>query len=416
MDEKVFGMLREKIIQRIDITQNPTDSDILDVIDEEIIQFGREKGTYFKNMKERLECSRELFDSIRGYDILECLMQDDTITEIMINGPNDIFIEKNGELLEYQGKFSSKERLYDVIQQIVSGVNRRVNETTPIVDTRLTDGSRVNVVLAPVALNGPIVTIRKFGKEVMTMDKLIELGALNKGVADFLKILVKSRYNIFVSGGTGSGKTTFLNALSGYIPSDERIITIEDSAELRLEGIRNLVRLEVKQDNVEGEHGISIGDLIKSSLRMRPDRIIIGEIRGGEAFYLLSAMNTGHDGSLSTGHANSAKDMLKRIVNMILMGMDMPLDAIKSQVASGIDIVIHLSRFRDRSRKILEIVEIGDYINGEIELNPIFRFQEEGSDRNHVSGELRWTGNKLKNIGKLQAAGYGSEGIRYEGC
>lgn len=414
MTQEIFQILREKVIQKIDITKDCPNTEILEIIDEELIQYGKLNTSVFHSIKEQISCRQELFDSIRGYDILENLMLDEDITEIMINGPEDIFIEKEGELMRYQGKFSSKERLKDVIQQIVSEVNRRVNETTPIVDTRLADGSRVNVVLAPVALNGPIVTIRKFGKEAMTMQRLIELGALNQVVANFLNILVKSRYNIFVSGGTGSGKTTFLNALSSYIPKDERIITIEDSAELRLEGIENLVRLEVKQENVEGENGISIGDLIKSSLRMRPDRIIIGEVRGGEAFFLLSAMNTGHDGSLSTGHANSAKDMLKRIVNMILMGMEMPLDAIKSQVASGIDIVIHLSRLRDCSRKILEIVEVLEYKDGEIEVNPLFEFREDKTGENKVSGKLLWTGNYLKNISKLQAAGYLPQELQYE--
>lgn len=411
LNKEKFTEIRNYVIEQIDVTSNSSDEEIMDIIDDALILFAKTL-----TLQDRLICRRELFDSIRGFDVLEQLLIDNDITEIMINGPNNIFIEKAGELYEYDGKFSSEERLKDVIQQIVSSVNRRVNEATPIVDTRLKDGSRVNVVLAPVALNGPVVTIRKFGKEVMTMQRLIEFGALDETVADFLKILVKSKYNIFVSGGTGSGKTTFLNALSNFIPKDERIITIEDSAELRIESIRNLVRLEVKQENAEGENGISIGDLIKSSLRMRPDRIIIGEVRAGEAFYLLSAMNSGHDGSLSTGHANSAEDMLKRLMNMILMGIDMPLDAIKSQVASGIDIIIHLSRLRDRSRKVMEIIEVGEYKNGVIEVNPIFQFREleceEESGR--VKGRLCWTGNCLKNIGKLLAAGYSPELLRYE--
>lgn len=415
MCEEEFAEIRRRVIQRIDVTKECTDDEIREIIDEEVIQFCKNHQGDMPSIQERLICRNELFDSIRGYDILEKLLFDDDITEIMINGPNDIFIEKSGELYEYPGKFSSKERLSDVIQQIVSSVNRRVNEASPIVDTRLPDGSRVNVVLAPVALNGPIVTIRKFGKEAMKMEDLIRFGAIDDKVAEFLKILVKSRYNIFVSGGTGSGKTTFLNVLSNYIPSDERIITIEDSAELRIESIRNLVRLEVKQENAEGENGISIGDLIKSSLRMRPDRIIIGEVRGGEAFYLLSAMNSGHDGSLSTGHANSAADMLKRLMNMILMGIEMPLEAIKSQVASGIDIIIHLSRLRDRSRKVMEIVEVGEYKNGEIEVNPIYQFQEELEEiqADKVLGHLCWTGNRLRNVGKLQAAGYRPEALEY---
>ena len=303
-----------------------------------------------------------------------------------------------------------------MIQQIVAGVNRRVNETSPIVDTRLKDGSRVNVVLSPVALNGPVVTIRKFGNHPLTMDRLIEIGAINRTAADFLKILVQSKYNLFICGGTGSGKTTFLNALSNYIPKNERIITIEDSAELKINGIKNLVSLEVKQENTEGENGILIRDLIKSSLRMRPDRIIIGEVRGEEAFDLLSALNTGHDGSLSSGHANNSKDMLKRLETMVLMGIDMPLDGIKGQIASGIDIIIHLSRLRDKSRRVMEIVEVGEYESGEIEINPIFLFREERreGDQKNVMGDLQWTGNRLNNLGKLLAAGFHEEDLRYE--
>lgn len=297
----------------------------------------------------------------------------------------------------------------------MAGVNRRVNETSPIVDTRLKDGSRVNVVLSPVALNGPVVTIRKFGSRPLTMDRLIEIGAINKIAADFLKILVQSKYNLFICGGTGSGKTTFLNVLSNYIPVNERIITIEDSAELKINGIKNLVSLEVKQENSEGENGILIRDLIKSSLRMRPDRIIIGEVRGEEAFDLLSALNTGHDGSLSTGHANNSKDMLKRLETMVLMGIDMPLDGIKGQIASGIDIIIHLSRLRDKTRRVMEIVEVGEYESGEIKINPIFQFHEEqeGNRQKDVFGELRWTGNKLNNPGKLLAAGFNEEDLKY---
>ena len=334
----------------------------------------------------------------------------------MINGPNNIFIEKNGEINQFNGNFTSEERLRDVIQQIVAGVNRRVNETSPIVDTRLKDGSRVNVVLSPVALNGPVVTIRKFGNHPLTMDRLIEIGAINRTAADFLKILVQSKYNLFICGGTGSGKTTFLNALSNYIPKNERIITIEDSAELKINGIKNLVSLEVKQENTEGENGILIRDLIKSSLRMRPDRIIIGEVRGEEAFDLLSALNTGHDGSLSSGHANNSKDMLKRLETMVLMGIDMPLDGIKGQIASGIDIIIHLSRLRDKSRRVMEIVEVGEYESGEIEINPIFLFREERreGDQKNVMGDLQWTGNRLNNLGKLLAAGFHEEDLRYE--
>ena len=413
----VIDLLRKEVIDKIDITRDSSDDDIWQIIDEELFRFSRDrnKGSPL-GIKEKLIYRKEIFDSIRGLDVLEYLLKDDEITEIMINGPNNIFIEKNGEINQFNGKFTSEERLRDVIQQIVAGVNRRVNETSPIVDTRLKDGSRVNVVLSPVALNGPVVTIRKFGKHPLTMDRLIEIGAINRTAADFLKILVQSKYNLFICGGTGSGKTTFLNALSNYIPKNERIITIEDSAELKINGIKNLVSLEVKQENTEGENGILIRDLIKSSLRMRPDRIIIGEVRGEEAFDLLSALNTGHDGSLSTGHANNSKDMLKRLETMVLMGIDMPLDGIKGQIASGIDIIIHLSRLRDKSRRVMEIVEVGEYESGEIEINPIFLFHEERreGDQKNVMGDLQWTGNRLNNLGKLLAAGFHEEDLRYE--
>ncbi len=413
---KVLDVLRKRVIDRIDVTKDSSDDDVWQIIDEELFRFSRDrnKGSPI-GIQEKLIYGKEIFDSIRGLDVLEYLLKDDEITEIMINGPNNIFIEKNGEINQFNGKFTSEERLRDVIQQIVAGVNRRVNETSPIVDTRLKDGSRVNVVLSPVALNGPVVTIRKFGSRPLTMDRLIEIGAINKIAADFLKILVQSKYNLFICGGTGSGKTTFLNVLSNYIPVNERIITIEDSAELKINGIKNLVSLEVKQENSEGENGILIRDLIKSSLRMRPDRIIIGEVRGEEAFDLLSALNTGHDGSLSTGHANNSKDMLKRLETMVLMGIDMPLDGIKGQIASGIDIIIHLSRLRDKTRRVMEIVEVGEYESGEIKINPIFQFHEEqeGNRQKDVFGELRWTGNKLNNPGKLLAAGFNEEDLKY---
>lgn len=414
---KDIEVLRKQVIDRIDMTRDSSDDDVWQIIDEELFRFSRDrnKGSPL-GIQQKLIYGKEIFDSIRGLDVLEYLLKDDEITEIMINGPNNIFIEKNGEIRQFNGKFTSEERLHDVIQQIVAGVNRRVNETSPIVDTRLKDGSRVNVVLSPVALNGPIVTVRKFGNCPLTMDRLIEIGAINRIAADFLKILVQSKYNLFICGGTGSGKTTFLNVLSNYIPFSERIITIEDSAELKINGIKNLVSLEVKQENSEGENGVLIRDLIKSSLRMRPDRIIIGEVRGEEAFDLLSALNTGHDGSLSTGHANNSKDMLKRLETMVLMGIDMPLDGIRGQIASGIDIIIHLSRLRDKSRRVMEIVEVGEYESGEIKINPIFQFYEEykGNRQKDVVGELRWTGNTLNNMGKLLTAGFNEEDLIYE--
>ena len=369
-----INKLREKVMEKIDVSTEISDDKVKEIVDEVILEYGNEKGL---SVREKYRLQKEIYDSIRGLDILEELLEDKNITEIMINGPDNIFIEKDGRIEKYNNRFSSKEKLVDIIQQIVSGVNRRVNESSPIVDSRLSDGSRVNVVLNPVAINGPVVTIRKFPEYSITMKKLIEIGSISLNVADFLKLLVNAKYNIFISGGTGSGKTTFLNVLSNYIPGDERIITIEDSAELQIQSVDNLVRMEVRQANDEGENGIDIRALIKSSLRMRPDRIIVGEVRGAEALDMLQAMNTGHDGSLSTGHGNSPKDMLNRLETMVLMGVDMPLKAIKSQIASGIDIIVHLGRLRDRTRKVLEIVEITGFNGEEILTNTIYRFEED---------------------------------------
>lgn len=405
--------LREEVMKKIDVSTEISDDRVKEIVDEVILEYGNEKGL---SVREKYRLQKEIYDSIRGLDILEELLEDKNITEIMINGPDNIFIEKDGRIEKYNNRFSSKEKLVDIIQQIVSGVNRRVNESSPIVDSRLSDGSRVNVVLNPVAINGPVVTIRKFPEYSITMKKLIEIGSISLNVADFLKLLVNAKYNIFISGGTGSGKTTFLNVLSNYIPGDERIITIEDSAELQIQSVDNLVRLEVRQANDEGENGIDIRDLIKSSLRMRPDRIIVGEVRGAEALDMLQAMNTGHDGSLSTGHGNSPKDMLNRLETMVLMGVDMPLKAIKSQIASGIDIIVHLGRLRDRTRKVLEIVEITGFNGEEILTNTIYRFEEdniEGTNKGIVKGKLKWTGNTLINQKKLFDAGYDKEDISY---
>lgn len=408
-----INKLREKVMEKIDVSIEISDDKVKEIVDEVILEYGNEKGL---SVREKYRLQKEIYDSIRGLDILEELLEDKNITEIMINGPDNIFIEKDGRIEKYNNRFSSKEKLVDIIQQIVSGVNRRVNESSPIVDSRLSDGSRVNVVLNPVAINGPVVTIRKFPEYSITMKKLIEIGSISLNVADFLKILVNAKYNIFISGGTGSGKTTFLNVLSNYIPGDERIITIEDSAELQIQSVDNLVRLEVRQANDEGENGIDIRDLIKSSLRMRPDRIIVGEVRGAEALDMLQAMNTGHDGSLSTGHANSPKDMLNRLETMVLMGVDMPLKAIKSQIASGIDIIVHLGRLRDRTRKVLEIVEITGFNGEEILTNTIYRFEEdsiEETNKDIVKGKLKWTGSTLINQKKLFDAGYNKEDISY---
>lgn len=350
---------------------------------------------------------RMVFSSIRGLGILDEVLADDTITEVMINGPENIFVEKNGQVFRINRKFESEKHLEDVIQKIVGKAGKEVNQANPIVDTRLPDGSRVNVVLPPVSLSGPIVTIRKFSKTPMTVEQLIRYGSITPDVAVVLQRLVRAKYNIFISGGTGSGKTTFLNALSNFIPGDERIITIEDSAELQIRNIQNLVSLETRNANTSGKGEITIRDLIKSALRMRPERIVVGEVRGAEALDMLQAMNTGHDGSLSTGHANSTKDMLSRLETMVLQGnAGLPLPAVRQQIASAIDIIIHLSRLRDKSRRTMEITEVLGCKDGEIQLNPLYEFRETaGSTLNKVEGTLVRTGNPLQNYSKLRLRG-----------
>ena len=404
--------LRNKIITEVKavvqddkyIQQDLTEEQLQELIQREVFKRARE---YALNVTEKQEIINQLYNSIKKLDILQPLIDDKNITEIMINGEKDIFIEKSGKIEKLEMVFDSKKRLEDIIQKIVSEVNRSVNEASPIVDARLKDGSRINVVLPPIALNGPIVTIRKFPDKPITIEKLIEYKSITKEAADFLETLVKSKYNIFISGGTGSGKTTFLNALSNFIPADERIITIEDSAELQIKAVENLARLETRNANTEGKGAITIRDLIKSSLRMRPDRIVVGEVRGAEALDMLQAMNTGHDGSLSTGHANSTKDMLSRIETMVLSGAEFPLDAIRKQIASAIDIIVHLGRLRDKTRKVLEISEIIGYEKGEILLNPLFTFEEEGETADKkVIGSLKPTSNRLKDTLKLKMAGY----------
>ena len=349
------------------------------------------------SLDEKVKMVNQIYSSIRGFGILDTIMNDDDITEVMINGPDNIFVEKSGKLMRLDEHFESERRLEDVIQRIVGMAGREVNQANPIVDTRLPDGSRVNVVLPPIALCGPTVTIRKFSKTPMTIEMLIRYGSLTREIANKLEILVKAKFNIFICGGTGSGKTTFLNALSNYIPKDERIITIEDSAELQINGIDNLVSLETRNANSSGAGEINIRDLIKSSLRMRPERIVVGEVRGGEALDMLQAMNTGHDGSLSTGHANSTKDMLSRLETMVLQGAEgLPLDAIRQQIASAVDIIVHLSRLRDKTRKTMEITEVVGFKNGEIHLNPLYVFTEdENSTVEKVSGQLLRTENKI---------------------
>lgn len=364
----------------------------------------------FLSIDQKVKIVNQVYSSIRGFGILDTIMSDDDITEVMINGPQNIFIEKSGKLIRLQEHFESERRLEDVIQRIVGMAGREVNQANPIVDTRLPDGSRVNVVLPPIALCGPTVTIRKFSKTPMTIDMLIRYGSITREIAAKLELLVRAKFNIFISGGTGSGKTTFLNALSNYIPKDERIITIEDSAELQITGIDNLVSMETRNANSSGVGEVNIRDLIKSSLRMRPERIVVGEVRGGEALDMLQAMNTGHDGSLSTGHANSTKDMLSRLETMVLQGAEgLPLEAIRQQIASAIDIIIHLSRLRDKSRKTMEITEVVGYRDGQIILNPLYQFvEDENSSIQHVSGHLKRVG-KLQNDFKLKLMGYQGE-------
>ena len=365
-------------------------------------------GEVYVPIQERVNLTDELYSSIRGLGLLDMIIKDDDITEVMINGTDEIFIEKSGKIQRLNQSFDSQRKLEDIIQRIVGRAGREVNQSNPIVDTRLPDGSRVSVVLPPVALKGPTLTIRKFSKIPMTVEQLIKYKSITPQIAKVLETLVKAKYNIFISGGTGSGKTTFLNALSNYIPNTERVITIEDSAELQIVGIDNLVKLETRNSNSSGKGSITIRDLIKTSLRMRPERIIVGEVRGAEALDMLQAMNTGHDGSLSTGHANSTVDMLSRLETMVLMGAEgLPLEAIRQQIASAVDIIIHLSRLRDHSRKTMEITEVVGLKDGEIELNPLYVFEEnEESTMEKVVGELKRTKNPLKNTFKLKLMGY----------
>ncbi|MBQ8327821.1 MAG: CpaF family protein [Lachnospiraceae bacterium] len=384
--EDIKKYLREKVMEQLDISRSMEDYEVKEVIDDCIMAMSKEQ---YINTWEKDRIAKEIFCSIRRLDILQELIEDSEVTEIMVNGTEGIFVERGGCNEKVKVCFQEKEKLEDVIQQIVAKSNRIVNESNPIVDARLENGSRVNVVLAPVAINGPILTIRRFPKNPIDMKRLIEIHSITKEASEFLKKLVIAGYNIFISGGTGSGKTTFLNALSDFVPRDERIITIEDSAELQIQGIDNLVRLETRNANVEGCQEITIRDLIKTSLRMRPDRIIVGEVRGAEAIDMIQALNTGHDGSLSTGHANSAKDMISRLETMILMGMNLPLEAIRRQISSGIDIIIHLGRLRDKSRKVLQIAEVIGYEDGEVVLNSLFEYgEEEGYGTLIKCGEL----------------------------
>lgn len=396
--------IRRRVLENINLS-NVSDDDLEEGILREIDKYY--EGSYL-SLTDKAQLADDIYSSIRGFGLLDSIMNDDSVTEVMINGSQEIFIEKAGKLQRLSEAFESEEKLLDIIQRIVALAGREVNQANPIVDTRLPDGSRVNVVLPPISLKGSIVTIRKFSKEPMTVEKLIEYGSITPQIAEVLKLLVKAKYNIFICGGTGSGKTTFLNAISNFIPSDERVITIEDSAELQIANVENLVSLETRNANTAGVGEISIRDLIKSALRMRPDRIVVGEVRGAEALDMLQAMNTGHDGSLSTGHANSTRDMLSRLETMVLTGADgLPLDAVRQQIASAVDIIIHLSRLRDRSRKTVEITEVVGCENHEIVLNPLYVFEEdEASTIERVSGTLKRTENPLQNDFKLKLMGY----------
>ncbi|MBR2048758.1 MAG: CpaF family protein [Oscillospiraceae bacterium] len=402
-EQKLIQEIRRYVTDTLPLS-HMSDEELEEKVEQIVAQ--RTAGRYL-SIQQRLDIIQQVYSSIRGLGILDSIMNDDSITEVMINGHENIFIEKNGRLIKLDQQFESQRRLEDVIQRIVGLAGREVNQANPICDTRLADGSRVNVVLPPIALCGPTLTIRKFSKTPMTIEKLIQYGSITREIADVLELLVKAKYNIFIAGGTGSGKTTFLNALSNYIPKDERIITIEDSAELQITGVENLVSLETRNANASGAGEITIRDLIKSSLRMRPERIVVGEVRGGEALDMLQAMNTGHDGSLSTGHANSTEDMLSRLETMVLQGSaGLPLEAIRQQIASAVDIIIHLSRLRDKSRKTMEITEVVGYENGQIVLNPLYQFvEDEKSTLTKVSGSLKRTENKMINTNKLRLSG-----------
>lgn len=396
-------LLYEKVMMQLDMTRHTGEEELQEII-LNVIEEAAE--VEFLPLSEKIRVSRELFNAFRRLDILQDLIEDDSITEIMVNGTSDIFYEKGGKLYRTDRRFISEERLYDVIQQIVGETNRYVNESSPIVDARLKDGSRVNVVLKPVAVNGPIMTIRKFPAEAITMEQLVRMGSLTEEAADFISCLVKSKYNIFVSGGTGAGKTTFLNAMSDFIPKDERIITIEDNAELQIRGVENLVRLEARGENLEGGGAVTIRDLIRSALRMRPDRIIVGEVRGEETVDMISsAMLNGHSGSMSTGHANNPSDMLRRLETMMMMGIDLPLHAIQRQIASALDIIIHLGRLRDRSRRVIQIAEVLDCSEGRILTETLYEFREEGMKDEKIEGCLVKVGS-ITNRDKLVAAGY----------
>lgn len=393
--------LKKQILERVDLSREVSDEEIQELIDEVVLFCGKERHL---SLNERCRIKRELFYALRKMDMLQELLEEKSVTEIMVNGTDGIFLEKNGKLSRWEKSFSSKERILDIIQQITGACNRVVNEASPIVDARLENGDRVHVVLPPVAVNGPIITIRRFPEEPVTMQKLLELESLSEEEAEFLKKAVQAGYSILVAGGTGSGKTTFLNVLAGHIPQDERVIVIEDTAELQIRNVPNLVRLETRDGGAEDCREISMRDLIKAALRMRPTRLIIGEVRGAEAFELLTCLNTGHDGSLSTCHANSTADTVTRLETMVLMGMELPLQAIRRQIASGVDLIVYLGRLRDKSRRLLEITEVTGMEGEQVELNPLFLFRVTGERNGKICGIQERVG-EMKQIEKFQRAG-----------
>lgn len=397
----VFAELKKQILERVDLSREVPDEEMQELIDEVVLSYGKEQHL---PLNERCRLKKELFYALRKMDVLQELLEERGVTEIMVNGTDGIFLEKGGKLRRWEKSFYTKERIFDIIQQMAGACNRVVNESQPIMDARLDNGDRVHVVLPPVAVNGPLITIRRFPEEPMTMDRLLEMESISLEEADFLKNAVRAGYSILVAGGTGSGKTTFLNALSEYIPQDERVIVIEDTAELQIRSVPNLVRLETRTAGMEDCREITIRDLIRASLRMRPSRIIVGEVRGAEAFELLTCLNTGHDGSISTCHANSTRDTITRLETMVLMGMELPLQAIRRQIASGIDLIVYLGRLRDKSRRLLEITEVTGMEEEQVGLNPLFLFRETGEVSGRICGIQEKTG-EMKKIEKFQRAG-----------
>jgi pilus assembly protein CpaF len=408
--EKLRGEIHDIITSTDRFDGEDGDKKVFELVESKVLEFSKE---FYMTATQKLQLINRIYATLRGLDVLQPLIDDPSITEIMINSHKEIFVERDGRVYQENVAFESEEKLDQIIKRIVGKVNRIVNESSPIVDARLLDGSRVNVVLPPIALKGPTMTIRKFPEKPVTIQDLIKWGALPQEVSDFLEKLVMAKLNIFIGGGTGSGKTTFLNVLSNFIPKDERIITIEDSAELQIKNVPNLVSMETRNANTEGKGEINIRDLIKSSLRMRPDRIVVGEVRGPEALDMLQAMNTGHDGSLSTGHANSVVDMLSRLETMVLSGAPLPIEVIRKQISSAIDIMVHLGRLRDKSRKVIAISEVLDVVNGEIQLNPLYEFIEEGEVDGKVIGSLQPAGNKIIHDFKLKMAGINPDTLKY---